>query len=61
LSEMMSDPIVQAVMRRDGITCRDVWKVVEDARQRAGIIIPSFGNEESHARSRTLDLGEEAA
>lgn len=34
LEEMLADPIVQLVMRRDGITAEDVRAVVEEARRR---------------------------
>jgi hypothetical protein len=33
LDELLADPIVQLVMRRDGVTTEDVRKVIERARQ----------------------------
>lgn len=35
ISEVMSDPIIQAVMRRDGIAMAELWQVIEAARRRA--------------------------
>ncbi len=32
LSEVMADPIVHLLMRRDGLTPGDVWPVLADAR-----------------------------
>ena len=34
LSEMLADPTVQAVMRRDGVTPAQLWAQVERARHR---------------------------
>jgi hypothetical protein len=34
LEEMLADPIVQLVMRRDGITADDVRAVIAEARRR---------------------------
>ncbi|MFQ5775037.1 MAG: hypothetical protein ACE5GS_11010 [Kiloniellaceae bacterium] len=31
LEELMADPIVHAVMHRDGLTAPDVWRVIEQA------------------------------
>lgn len=33
LEDLLSDPIVEAVLRRDGLTRRDVWRAVALARQ----------------------------
>jgi hypothetical protein len=45
----MSDPIVQAVMRRDGLTCQDIWRVIEAARRRAGTLQSSSISEKTYA------------
>ena len=34
LEDLLSDPIVEAVLRRDGLTRRDVWRAVAQARRR---------------------------
>jgi len=34
LDEVMAEPIVHLVMRRDGLTPEDVWAVVEEVRRR---------------------------
>ena len=34
IAELLSDPIVELVLRRDGLTRRDVWRAVEAARRR---------------------------
>ena len=34
LEEMLADPIVQLVMRRDGISADDVRQVIAEARRR---------------------------
>jgi hypothetical protein len=34
LHEVMAEPIVHLVMRRDGLTPEDVWAVVEEVRRR---------------------------
>ena len=49
LREIMSDPIVQAVMRRDGLTCQDVWRVIEAARRRTGTLQSSSISEKTYA------------
>ncbi len=36
LEDLLSDPIVDVVLRRDGLTRRDVWRAVDLARQRLG-------------------------
>ena len=33
VEELLSDPIFEFVMRRDGLTREDVWRAVEDARR----------------------------
>lgn len=34
LEELLSDPIFDRLLRRDGLTRRDVWHAVDEARQR---------------------------
>lgn len=34
LNEAMADAVVRMVMRRDGLTAEDVWRVIEAARRR---------------------------
>ena len=34
LNEVMAEPIVHLVMRRDGLTPEDIWAVVEEVRRR---------------------------
>ena len=34
LADLLSDPIVDALLRRDGLTRRDVWHAVDLARRR---------------------------
>ncbi len=34
--ELMEDPIVHLIMRRDGLRPSDLWRVVEDARRSLG-------------------------
>jgi len=36
LEDLLSDPILDVVLRRDGLTRRDVWQAVELARERLG-------------------------
>ena len=36
LSEVMADPIVHLVMRRDGLVADQVWPVVREAQSRLG-------------------------
>ena len=36
IEEMLSDPVIEAVLRRDGLTRQDVLAVVETARHRIG-------------------------
>ena len=33
VEELLSDPIFEFLMRRDGVTRADVWRAVEDARR----------------------------
>lgn len=33
VADLLSDPIVELVLRRDGLTRRDVWRAVEAARR----------------------------
>ena len=35
IGELTSDPIIQAVMRRDGVSMAELWQVIEAARRRA--------------------------
>lgn len=35
IHEVMSDPIIHAVMRRDGVTTAELWQVIEAVRRRA--------------------------
>lgn len=41
LEELLSDPIMEYLLRRDGLTHRDVWRAVEAARDtlRAGPMV----------------------
>jgi hypothetical protein len=53
LHEVMAEPIVHLVMRRDGLTPEDVWAVVEEVRHRqaeapASPAATSTANEENH-------------
>jgi hypothetical protein len=34
LNEVMAEPVVHLVMRRNGLTPEDVWAVVEEVRRR---------------------------
>lgn len=38
LSSMIDDPIVRLLMERDRVTPTDVWRIVELARHRLGIV-----------------------
>jgi hypothetical protein len=38
LSSMIDDPIVRLVMKRDGLTSADVWRIVERAQLRLGVV-----------------------
>lgn len=37
IGEVTSDPIIQALMRRDGVTMAELRQVIEAARRRTGI------------------------
>jgi hypothetical protein len=43
LDEMFADPVVRLVMRRDGLSDADVWRVVRHGQVRLGVESRSAG------------------